>query len=140
MAPLDKMDPRRAKSAPGAIELNRHFGAETDLLNLQCDLYDAGAVLQQLSYQANWELVVMWVDCKPVDDGYRSLSMMSIHESHGFQLRRHRRGQGSNPAQARISQAILVTTKVAFKKKKIAHFKLCFNPHFKYMTFTYQNT
>ena len=30
------MDPRRAKSAPGAIELNRHFGAETDLLNLQC--------------------------------------------------------------------------------------------------------
>ena len=35
MAPLDKMDPRRAKSAPGAIELNRHFGAETDLLNLQ---------------------------------------------------------------------------------------------------------
>ena len=36
MAPLNKMDPRRAKSAPGAIELNRHFGAETDLLNLQC--------------------------------------------------------------------------------------------------------
>ena len=35
MAPLDKMDPRRAKSAPRAIELNRHFGAETDLLNLQ---------------------------------------------------------------------------------------------------------
>ena len=34
MAPLDKVDPRRAKSAPGAIELNRHFGAETDLLNL----------------------------------------------------------------------------------------------------------
>ena len=37
MAPLDKMDPRRAKSAPGAIELNQHFGAETDLLNLQCN-------------------------------------------------------------------------------------------------------
>ena len=36
MAPLDKMDPRRAKSAPGAMELNRHFRAETDLLNLQC--------------------------------------------------------------------------------------------------------
>ena len=36
IAPLDKMDPRGAKSAPGAIELNRHFGAETDLLNLQC--------------------------------------------------------------------------------------------------------
>ena len=38
MDQIDKMDPRRAKSAPGAIELNRHFGAETDLLNLQCGL------------------------------------------------------------------------------------------------------
>ena len=37
MALLDKMDPQRAKSAPGAVELNRHFGAETDLLNLQCN-------------------------------------------------------------------------------------------------------
>ena len=36
MDPIDKMDPRRGKSAPGAIELKRHFGAETDLLNLQC--------------------------------------------------------------------------------------------------------
>ena len=36
MDQIDKIDPRRAKSAPGAIELNRHFGAETDLLNLQC--------------------------------------------------------------------------------------------------------
>ena len=33
---IDKMAPRGVKSAPGAIELNRHFGAETDLLNLQC--------------------------------------------------------------------------------------------------------
>ena len=30
-------------------------------------LYDAGAVLRQLSYEANWEEVVMWVDYKPVD-------------------------------------------------------------------------
>ena len=30
------MAPRGVKSAPGAIELNRHFGAKTDLLNLQC--------------------------------------------------------------------------------------------------------
>ena len=46
MALLDKMDPQRAKSAPGAIELNRHFGAETDLLNLQCtfQLYRSSAV------------------------------------------------------------------------------------------------
>ena len=31
------------------------------------DLCDAGAVLYQLSYQAKWEQVVMWVDYKPVD-------------------------------------------------------------------------
>ena len=33
---FNKTAPPRVKSAPGAIELNRHFGAETDLLNLQC--------------------------------------------------------------------------------------------------------
>ena len=32
---IDKMAPRRVKSAPGAIELNQHFGAETDLLDLE---------------------------------------------------------------------------------------------------------
>lgn len=31
------------------------------------DLCDAGAVLYRLSYQANWELVVMWVNYKLVD-------------------------------------------------------------------------
>ena len=31
------------------------------------DLCDAGAVLHQLSYQANWEQVVVWVDYKLVD-------------------------------------------------------------------------
>ena len=31
------------------------------------DLCDAGEVLHQLSYQANWGQVVMWVDYKPVD-------------------------------------------------------------------------
>jgi len=31
------------------------------------NLYDADAVRYQLSYRANWELVVMWVDYKPVD-------------------------------------------------------------------------
>ena len=35
---IDKMVPRRVKSAPGAIELNQHFGAETDLLDLECRL------------------------------------------------------------------------------------------------------
>ena len=31
------------------------------------DLSDAGAVLHQLSYQANWKQFVMWVDYKLVD-------------------------------------------------------------------------
>ena len=31
------------------------------------DLCAAGEVLKQLSYQTNWEQVVMWVDYKPVD-------------------------------------------------------------------------
>ena len=31
------------------------------------DLFDAGAVLKNLSYQTKWELVVMRVDCNPVD-------------------------------------------------------------------------
>ena len=36
--------------------------------------------LYQLSYQANWRLVVMWGDDKSVDDGYRSiLCMILIH-------------------------------------------------------------
>ena len=34
------------------------------------DLYDAGAVLLQTSYQANWELVIMWVYDKLVDSAY----------------------------------------------------------------------
>lgn len=33
---IDKMAPRRVKSAPGPIELNQHFGAKTDLLVLEC--------------------------------------------------------------------------------------------------------
>ena len=37
------------------------------------DICDASAVLYQLSYQANWELVITWVNDKPVDDGYRSI-------------------------------------------------------------------
>ena len=33
------------------------------------DLCDAGAVLYQLSYQANWELVILWVRNIPVHEG-----------------------------------------------------------------------
>ena len=32
------------------------------------DLCDAGAVLYQLSYQANWQLVILWVRNIPVKD------------------------------------------------------------------------
>jgi len=31
------------------------------------DLWDTGAVFYQLSYQANWELVTLWVRNIPVD-------------------------------------------------------------------------
>ena len=34
---------------------------------LDPDLCDVGAVFYQLRYQGNWELVIMWVDHKPVD-------------------------------------------------------------------------
>jgi len=37
-------------------------------------------VFNQLSYDANLELVIMRVDYNPVDDGYRSVYMMWIHE------------------------------------------------------------
>ena len=40
------------------------------------DLCDADAVLHQMSYQANWEQVVMWVDYNPVDveiDNYNTV-------------------------------------------------------------------
>ena len=46
------------------------------------DFCNAGAVVYQLSYQANCELVIMWVDYKPVDDGYRSIYLILIHEVH----------------------------------------------------------
>ena len=32
------------------------------------DLCDTGAVLYQLSYQANWELAILWVRNIPVED------------------------------------------------------------------------
>ena len=41
---IDKMAPRRVKSAPGPIELNQHFGAKTDLLDLECGYPNHGVV------------------------------------------------------------------------------------------------
>ena len=43
------------------------------------DLYDVGAVLNHLSYQANWELVAIWVNDKPVDDEYRSIHIHDVN-------------------------------------------------------------
>ena len=37
------------------------------LNDLNPDLCDALAVLYQLSYQASWEQVIVWVDYKPID-------------------------------------------------------------------------
>ena len=42
-------------------------------------LCDAGSVLYQLSYQANWELVIMWINEKPGEGGY-------MHQIDEFQL------------------------------------------------------
>ena len=52
---IDKMAPRGVKTAPGAIELNRHFGAKTDLLNLQCA--HLGKVAIMLTSEASKSLI-----------------------------------------------------------------------------------
>ena len=44
----------------------KHLGVNGDL---NPDVHDVDAVLHDLIYQGNWELVVMWVDDKAVDDG-----------------------------------------------------------------------
>ena len=46
------------------------------------DLCDAGAELRQLSYQANWELVIMWIYDKPVDSGYMRIYSGLIIDPH----------------------------------------------------------
>ena len=38
--------------------------------NMNPDLCDAGVLLHEKSYQACWELVIIWVYDKPVDNGY----------------------------------------------------------------------
>jgi len=44
------------------------------------DLFDASAVIYQLSNQANWELVIMWVNDKPLDDEYGPAYTMYIFQ------------------------------------------------------------
>ena len=43
------------------------------------DLYDTGAVLYQLSYQANWELATLWVRNTPVQGEEYKLIYDSLH-------------------------------------------------------------
>ena len=40
-------------------------------INSNPDLCNANAVLYQLSHETNWELVFIWVDNKPINDGSR---------------------------------------------------------------------
>ena len=49
-----------------AKERSEKFRSERDS---NADLCDASAVLHQLSYQANWELVIICVTDKPIDSG-----------------------------------------------------------------------
>ena len=54
------------------------------------DLCDAGAVLHQLRYQANWEQVVVWVD-------YKFVNVEIGDDNPGFFILLKYIGQGSNP-------------------------------------------
>ena len=49
------------------------------------DLCDASAVLYQLSYQANLELAIIWVNDKSVDSGDTYvIKLMKFHLNCGF--------------------------------------------------------
>ena len=52
--------------------------------DLNPDLCDSSAVLYQLSCQANWEQVIIWVHDKPIDDEYTSMHefRVFIHITH----------------------------------------------------------
>jgi len=51
----------------GVMRKPRKFRRKRDL---NPDLCDANVVLYELTSEANWELVVMWVNTKLVDDGH----------------------------------------------------------------------
>ena len=51
------------------------------------DLCDASAVLHRLSYEDNWEPIVVWVNFKPVDYGYTYIYMLLIYENDVLELR-----------------------------------------------------
>ena len=60
-----------------ASERPQEFSPEQDS---NPDLCDSGAVLRQLPYLADWELVTMWVYDKPVDSGYMRFNDNSTDE------------------------------------------------------------
>ena len=81
---------------------------------LQCSSSSVGC-------QANWKLVVMWVDDKPVDDGCRSLFIWCCYKKFIY---------------------LNCGLKRSLKEKKTAmiiHFQLRFNPQFKYINFMCQH-
>jgi len=53
-----------------AILLKKQRNKDLKNSGLNHDLCDAGAVLHQLTYQANSELAIMWVNHKLVDGEY----------------------------------------------------------------------
>ena len=60
-----------------SVDSSREEGLKNKLeRDTKPDLCDAGAVLYDLSYHANLELVVMWVDNNPVYDGHISIYKM----------------------------------------------------------------
>ena len=88
-----------------------------------------GEVLYQLSYQTNWELFVMWVDDKPMDDGYRStIYMILIDKMHEFETDTKKRVE-----KTRLSLAF--STHFSVFGYLMKHPSLCLIYDFKYMYF-----
>ena len=59
------------------LRLQKNSGLYGDL---NPDVCDAGAVLNQLNYQANWEHFVIWVDYKPIDAEIRMMIQEFVFE------------------------------------------------------------
>ena len=66
-------DPRSFKRYISSSERGLKFSGLSLLRDSNPDLWETSAALYQLSYQANWQLIVMLIDDKPVDDGYISI-------------------------------------------------------------------
>ena len=68
---------RGSSTFTSGVDSSREEGLKNKLeRDTKPDLCDAGAVLYQLSYHANLEVVVMWVDDNLVHDGHISIYKM----------------------------------------------------------------